>query len=98
MENQHRLIKGYRELSKNDIELMNKIKQKGAELLELCNQARAQLNEQADFAINARDEDTIDLFYNTNLESPLYWVDEGEATLRKAVMYIVRAVAQPRGI
>ena len=32
MENQHRHIKGYRELSADEIALMNRIKQKGLEL------------------------------------------------------------------
>ncbi len=32
MENQHRKIKGYRELSQEEIELMNEIKEKGIEL------------------------------------------------------------------
>jgi hypothetical protein len=32
MENQHRKIKGYRELSQEEIDLMNEIKSKGAEL------------------------------------------------------------------
>lgn len=36
MENQHRKIKGYRELSQEEIDLMNEIKQKGIELGELC--------------------------------------------------------------
>lgn len=35
MENQHRQIKGYRELSQQEIDLMNAIKTKGAELSEL---------------------------------------------------------------
>jgi len=35
MENQHRKIKGYRDLSKEEIDLMNRIKEKGAELLSL---------------------------------------------------------------
>jgi hypothetical protein len=35
MENQHRKIKGYRELSQEEIDLMNRIKAKGAELLSL---------------------------------------------------------------
>lgn len=35
MDNQHRKIKGYRELSQAEIELMNEIKTKGAELGEL---------------------------------------------------------------
>jgi len=35
MENQHRKISGYRELSQTEIDLMNKIKAKGVELGEL---------------------------------------------------------------
>ena len=35
MENQHRKIKGYRELTQEEINLMNEVKQKGAELGEL---------------------------------------------------------------
>ncbi len=35
MENQHRHIKGYRELSEAEIEIMNRIKEKGAEVGEL---------------------------------------------------------------
>lgn len=41
MENQHRQIKGYRELSKAEIDLMNEIKTKGAELGELVAKLRA---------------------------------------------------------
>lgn len=32
MENQHRKIKGYRELSQGEIDLMNEVKTKGADL------------------------------------------------------------------
>ncbi len=35
MENQHREIKGYRELNEDEIALMNQIKEKGAELGQL---------------------------------------------------------------
>ena len=35
MENQHRKIKGYRELTQDEINLMNEVKQKGVELGEL---------------------------------------------------------------
>lgn len=41
MENQHRQIKGYRELSQEEIELMNTIKTKGVELGELVAKLRA---------------------------------------------------------
>ena len=41
MENQHRHIKGFRDLSEAEIELMNEIKTKGAELGELVEKLRA---------------------------------------------------------
>lgn len=41
MENQHRHIKGYRELSQDEIDLMNEIKTKGIELGELVERIRA---------------------------------------------------------
>lgn len=40
MENQHREIKGYRELNAEEIALMNEIKTKGAELGELVKKLR----------------------------------------------------------
>lgn len=40
MENQHRQIKGYRELSQAEIDTMNEIKAKGAELGELVEKMR----------------------------------------------------------
>lgn len=45
MENQHRKIKGYRELSQEEIDLMNKIKEKGAELGALIAEISAYLGE-----------------------------------------------------
>lgn len=41
MENQHRQITGYRELSQAEINLMNEVKQKGIELEELVDRLRA---------------------------------------------------------
>ena len=38
MENQHRQIKGYRELSQEEIDLMNRIKEKGKEIGQLCDE------------------------------------------------------------
>ena len=40
MDNQHRQIKGYRELSQDEIDLMNEIKAKGAELGDLVAKLR----------------------------------------------------------
>ena len=41
MENQHRKIKGYRELSQEEIDLMNEIKAKGIELGDLVTKLRS---------------------------------------------------------
>lgn len=41
MENQHRKITGYRELSQEEIDLMNEIKAKGRELGELVDKIHA---------------------------------------------------------
>lgn len=41
MDNQHKKIKGYRDLSQEEIDLMNKIKAKGVELGELVQELRA---------------------------------------------------------
>ena len=40
MENQHRQIKGYRELNQEEIDLMNQIKEKGVELGALVDKLR----------------------------------------------------------
>jgi hypothetical protein len=41
MDNQHRQIKGYRELTQGEIDLMNEIKQQGVALGELVEKLRA---------------------------------------------------------
>lgn len=41
MENQHRQIKGYRELTQDEIDLMNEIKEHGRQLGELVGKLRA---------------------------------------------------------
>ncbi|MDC4781858.1 hypothetical protein OHV82_09220 [Acinetobacter baumannii] len=55
MENQHRKIKGYRDLSKEEIDLMNRIKEKGAELLALHAELAGRLDTDAEVKlVNAR--------------------------------------------
>ncbi len=41
MDNQHQKIKGYRDLSQAEIDLMNEIKKKGEEIGELVSQLRS---------------------------------------------------------
>lgn len=44
MENQHRAIKGYRELNAEEIALMNEVKSQGVALGELVEKLRAQVD------------------------------------------------------
>ena len=48
MDNQHRKIVGYRELSKEEVDLMNRIKTKGAELLALQSELAGRLDTDAE--------------------------------------------------
>lgn len=48
MENQHRKIKGYRELTQEDVDLMNRIKIKGSELLALQAELAGRLSADAE--------------------------------------------------
>lgn len=51
MENQHRKIKGYRDLSQAEVDLMNRIKEKEQEVLALVQELR-----DGDFAENKQQE------------------------------------------
>lgn len=58
MENQHRKIKGYRELNETEIQLMNTIKTKGAELEALINELRGSSADQRWVSIGCTDLQT----------------------------------------
>ncbi|AXI04363.1 Acb2/Tad1 domain-containing protein [Aquirhabdus parva] len=62
MENQHRKIKGYRDLSQEEIDLMNRIKAKGSELLELQAELMCRLN--TDLSIKNGQIGTYESYYN----------------------------------
>ena len=82
MDNQHRQIKGYRELSQAEIDLMNKIKTKGAELGELVQELEANI-EQANKEHGIADAE------------PRRWVSIGKTHLQQGLMALTRSVAQP---
>ena len=100
MENQHRKITGYRELSQEEIDLMNRIKAKGVELLELQYELDQMLRTQADqkslnAAANTSDYAEFDRFMSAE---PLRWADIGKTDIQTGIMALVRAVAQPAGV
>ncbi|MDO7216341.1 hypothetical protein Q5M47_13145 [Acinetobacter nosocomialis] len=108
MENQHRKIKGYRDLSKEEIDLMNRIKEKGAELLalqaELVGRLDTDLEVKKVAAFNSQlapndfaSEEYQELERFRSAE-PLRWAAIGKTDIQTGIMALVRAVAQPIGV
>lgn len=108
MENQHRKIKGYRELSQEEIDLMNRIKSVGAELLALQNELSCRLN--TDFEIkklaaekskiapeDEASDESVELRRFAAAE-PQRWAAIGKTDIQTGIMALVRAVAQPAGV
>lgn len=108
MENQHRKIRGYRELTAEEIDLMNRIKAKGAELLQLqaelagrlstdheCKRAAAK-NSKRSPEDEAGDE-CVELRRFESAE-PHRWAAIGKTDIQTGIMALVRAVAQPEGV
>lgn len=90
MENQHRKIKGYRELSQEEIDLMNEIKSKGAELGELIEKIRkVHVDQRRTTADDAEETDRI------NQAEPERWVSIGRTHFQEGLMALTRSIAQP---
>lgn len=99
MENQHRKITGYRELSQEEIDLMNRIKEKGAELLELQYELQFMLHTQKTHKeISAGTESGRAEFERFCDAEPLRWASIGKTDIQTGIMALVRAVAQPAGV
>lgn len=86
MENQHKHIKGYRDLSQQEIDLMNEIKAHGEKSRELLAKVHATLP-QGEWKAG---EEPIEA------DHPLYWWRYADGAFRTGCMYLVRAVAQPQ--
>lgn len=106
MENQHRKIAGYRELSQAEIDLMNRIKAKGAELLALQAELVSSLKSSEAARYNNIDNAaTNDVEAEANVElarfnnaEPFRWANIGKTDIQTGIMALVRAVAQPAGV
>lgn len=104
MENQHRKITGYRELSQDEIALINAIKHQGAEMLRLQQQMHSYLaGKRALMHAESEDPDlppeyrqaVVEELARFNAAEPLRWAAIGKTDIQTAVMALVRAVAQP---
>ena len=86
MENQHRKITGYRELSQEEIDLMNEVKAKGAELQELINKVNA---------FNSNPDEDQELATSVKESEAYRWAAEARTDFQKGCMCLTRAVAKP---
>lgn len=102
MDNQHRKIKTYRELSQVEIDLMNKIKAKGQELLDLQKELNEYVENQVVTAgligaANPLDDSAIDECKRLDDAEPMKWLELGKTNIQMGVSFLVRAIAQPTG-
>ena len=105
MDNQHRKIKGYRELLPEEIDLMNRIKSKGCELLLLQQELMRRI--ETDFEVkqaaakssqhapNDFGSDECVEFNRFMSAEPLRWAAIGKTDIQTGIMALVRAVVQP---
>ena len=96
MDNQHRIIKGYRDLSQVEIDLMNEIKAEGERLQALVEKVMDHLERQKTHATtyaehfgNSEELDRI------RVAEPERWADWARGGFQTNLMYLTRAVAQP---
>lgn len=96
MQNQHQKIKGYRELTETEIDLMNQIKAKGVELGRLVDFLRDHASKQF-VKSNEHGAETDDWSEHDRLitAQPSRWIDIAETNLQQGLMALTRAVAQP---
>jgi translation initiation factor 2 alpha subunit (eIF-2alpha) len=101
MDNQHRIIKGYRELSAADIALMNEVKEAGVKLEELFAKVEQHIEKQyndawAAFDQNAESEADSNLeVIRLNRAEPYDWHQRAKVEVQTAIMKLVRSIAQP---
>ena len=84
MENQHRKIKGYRELTQGEIDLMNKIKEFGPQFKALA----TEINDM-NTALKA------ELGLDFSESEPYRWTAIGCTDIQQGLMALTRAVAKP---
>lgn len=104
MENQHRKIAGYRDLSQTEIDLMNEIKAHERAGLALVDRVKQHVAGQAnDAARQTLSEDEAEAARGEaererlGAAEPGRWASIAKTDIQTATMALVRAVAQPAG-
>ncbi|MBP6897394.1 MAG: hypothetical protein KBC94_23500 [Pseudacidovorax sp.] len=105
MKDQHTKITGYRDLTPEEINLMNLIKEKGAELLALQATLAGRLSTDHEVKKAAARASKLAPEHESSPESvelrrfeaaePMRWAAIGKTDIQTGIMALVRAVAQP---
>lgn len=94
MDNQHRKITGYRELSQAEIDLINEIKAEGVRLQALSVRVQEHiLLQRAQFPAGSEEADAVNVRHN--IAEPDKWASWAKDGFQTNLMYLTRAVAQP---
>lgn len=90
MDNQHRKISGYRELDQVEIDMINAIKAKGAEMEFLIARLRDHVRN-----LRVQAQDNNSLKERLDQSEPERWLAIGKTDLQTGLSALTRAVAQP---
>lgn len=85
MENQHRHIQGYRELTAEEIARMNEVKGVASQVGDLCMHLRSSINMMPEGS----------LAECADKREAKRWLEQGEMQAQQAFMALTRAIARP---
>lgn len=99
MDNQHKLIKGYRDLSPAEIDLMNEVKAHAEKTRDLLTRigsfaAEREAAEASERELAIKEGREVDAPPSV-VTSPLRWLSIGQTDLQQGFMAVVRAIARP---
>ena len=96
MDNQHQHIKGYRDLTAEEIALMNEVKAKAEEVGQLVEKLREKLAPvEADMAPGQVGGETVMAVVGFESFEAQRWLTIGQDHLQQGFMALTRAVARP---
>lgn len=95
MENQHQKIKGYRDLTQAEIDLMNKVKAHAETTATLISEVKSHLETQAKDAQAVPPPEGMNELMRQAQAEPSLWLAMARTELQVGFMKLVRAVAQP---
>lgn len=95
MDNQHRKISGYRELSQRDIDLMNKVKALGPLIEEVIAEVKSHVASQRAASKVDGEVDGTAAQARLDRAQPERWAAIGATHFQEGLMALTRAVAQP---